>query len=255
VQWTDNALGNAVVDKVPAQFGMNFEHSNPGDSSERLSVAWREPAWSFPNPLKTFYLNEAFPVAGNDASLLNIPDLSIDPLPTCVGVICHGIFEVLAKQGIGHWQQMNADKRIVWLDSLLRHHRLPASSWVLAKQQIVKAVENTVSDDRGRWILSRDKQSSHTELQLMSVSANTVRNNILDRILTDEEGNIWIIDYKTSTPGDTETLQQFIEKEEAIYMPQLAAYKGLLSAKLGGSQPIRTALYFTHYPHWHEVSV
>ena len=255
VQWTDNALGNVVADKVPAQFGMNFEHGNPGDSSERLSVAWRLPTWSFPNPLKTFYLNEAFPVAGNDASLLNIPDLYIDPLPTCVGVICHGVFEVLAKQGIGHWQQMNADKRIAWLDSLLRHHRLPASSWVLAKQQIVKAVENTVSDDRGRWILSRDKQSSHTELQLTSVSTNTVRDNILDRILTDEEGNIWIIDYKTSTPGDTETLQQFIEREEAIYMPQLATYKGLLSAKLGGSQPIRTALYFTHYPHWHEVSV
>ncbi|MEH6557012.1 MAG: UvrD-helicase domain-containing protein [Oceanicoccus sp.] len=255
VEWADGAVGSVVAETQPAQFGLNFEHSSSGQTYERLSLAWRSPSWSFPNPLQTFYLNESFPVVGNDASALNIPDLYIDPLPRCVGVICHSIFEVLAKKGLAHWEQMNESKRTEWLDSLLRHHSLPPSLWSSGRKQIIGAVENTLSDDRGRWILCHDRQSSHTELQLMSVSANTVRNNILDRILTDDEGNIWIIDYKTSTPDDTEPREQFIEREEAIYKPQLTAYKSLLSAKLGGSQAIRVALYFTHYPYWHEILV
>ncbi len=255
VEWTDSAVSHVAVNTDPTQFGLNFEHFGSQQTLHRLSLAWRSPRWSFPNPLQMFYLNESFSAAGNDASSLNVPDLYVDPLPTCVGVICHGIFEVLAKRGIDHWEQMNESKRIGWLDSLLRHHSLPASLWSSGKQQIIEAVENTLSDSRGRWILSHDKQSSHTELQLMSVSSNTVRNNVLDRILTDDEGTIWIIDYKTSTPGETERRERFIEREEAIYKPQLTAYKALLSAKLGGNQPIRTALYFTHYPYWHEVLV
>jgi len=68
-----------------------------------------------------------------------------------------------------------------------------------------------------------------------------VVNVIIDRMLVDEHGQRWIVDFKTSThEGGAE--RDFIDSEAARYRPQLQRYAAL-AAQLG-REPVRLGLYF-----------
>ena len=69
---------------------------------------------------------------------------------------------------------------------------------------------------------------------------------MIDRIFVDEETNLrWIIDFKTSQPGDSETIEAFEARECEAHQSQLARYAELVrGAQWGRDVPIRTALYF-----------
>jgi ATP-dependent exoDNAse (exonuclease V) beta subunit len=73
---------------------------------------------------------------------------------------------------------------------------------------------------------------------------------IFDRMLIDQEGVRWIIDYKTST-HEGGAISTFLEQEMERYRPQLERY-ALLAAQLG-SEPVRTALYFPLLGEFREV--
>jgi ATP-dependent exoDNAse (exonuclease V) beta subunit len=60
-------------------------------------------------------------------------------------------------------------------------------------------------------------------------------------VRVDDEGNHWIIDYKTST-HEGGNLQGFLNAEIDRYKPQLKKYAALYAA-YSGEQP-RCALYF-----------
>lgn len=250
VQWTD-----AVVASNAEQFGLDFNPSSTA-SLQRLSAAWQPPEWSFPNPLKDYYLDNK--AEAQDANVLNIPVASNDPVPQCAGSVTHWIFEVMAKQGVDCWLQKNQQQQQQWLQALLHYHKLPELLWPQAIEKISQAVNNTLADTKGRWLFSPRHQQSFAELALMSNSDGIVRNHFIDRCFVDEAGVFWIVDYKTSTPLDNESRRDFIAREVAEYQSQLARYKALLSSRLqplgSTEQPlIKTALYFTHYPYWCEL--
>ena len=66
-------------------------------------------------------------------------------------------------------------------------------------------------------------------------------NVIIDRMLVDEHGQRWIVDFKTSThEGGAE--REFIDSEAERYRTQMQRYAAL--AKQLGGEPVRLALYF-----------
>ncbi|HEY4974802.1 MAG TPA: PD-(D/E)XK nuclease family protein, partial [Steroidobacteraceae bacterium] len=80
-----------------------------------------------------------------------------------------------------------------------------------------------------------------SEWRLTGLYEGRVVNVIIDRMLVDEHGQRWVIDFKTSThEGGGE--REFIEREAERYRPQMQRY-GALAARLG-AEPVRVALYF-----------
>ncbi len=111
------------------------------------------------------------------------------------------------------------------------------------------ALEGILADPKGRWILDGPGEA---ELPLTGVWRGQITSIVIDRIRIDDDGNHWIIDYKTSSHegGD---LDGFLKQETERYAEQLARYRHLYSA-YSGTRGIRTALYFPLMQEFREVT-
>jgi hypothetical protein len=104
--------------------------------------------------------------------------------------------------------------------------------------RVAAALDGILSDERGRWVLDGE---GHAELALTGVFEGTIESVVLDRVRIDDNGQHWIIDYKTST-HEGGNLQGFLDAEATRYTPQLHKYAAIYRA-FSGAQP-RCALYF-----------
>ncbi|MDE2137924.1 MAG: PD-(D/E)XK nuclease family protein, partial [Gammaproteobacteria bacterium] len=110
-----------------------------------------------------------------------------------------------------------------------------------AVQSVLSALERTLADERGRWILDAGHREAHSEWELSGVSGGRLRSVVIDRCFIDGDGARWVIDYKTSA-HEGGALGEFLAQELERYRPQLEAYREL--ARALGAQPVRAALYF-----------
>jgi ATP-dependent exoDNAse (exonuclease V) beta subunit len=122
---------------------------------------------------------------------------------------------------------------------------------------ILQAVENTLSDAQGQWILQHWQQARN-EWALMDVDDVTgkLQRHILDRSFVDAQGVRWIIDYKTSQNNGL-ALDAFIAAKCAQYQAQLERYRQLVQ-QLDPTHPIQTALFFPLLPagkRWQVIGV
>jgi ATP-dependent helicase/nuclease subunit A len=116
--------------------------------------------------------------------------------------------------------------------------------------RVEKALRATVTDERGKWILSRH-QEDQREFALCGKIGNRVRHFKLDRTFVDETGIRWIIDYKTG-PHQGADLESFLNSEQERYRPQLENYARLMAQM--DPRPIRMGLYFPMLQAWREWS-
>jgi len=115
----------------------------------------------------------------------------------------------------------------------------------------LKSLRQTLSDERGRWILGGAHREAYSEWELSGVSGGRLRNVKIDRSFIDESGVRWVIDYKTSSHegGD---LEGFLAREVERYRPQLEGYLEL--ARALGPERVRAALYFPLLGEFREVT-
>lgn len=119
---------------------------------------------------------------------------------------------------------------------------VPESDRTAGAERIRAALDRTVEDPRGRWLLSHaEHREASSERRLTGVHEGQVVNVIIDRMLVDREGVRWIIDIKTSS-HEGGNLQAFIDQEVVRYRPQLQRYAAL--ARRLGEETVRCALYF-----------
>jgi ATP-dependent helicase/nuclease subunit A len=130
--------------------------------------------------------------------------------------------------------------------------------WGEALDTALQAVLNSVSqtlraESPGRWILSPDHADAHSEWALTTVDVQgQIRDIIIDRCFVDHStGERWVIDFKTSQPAATETLEEFTLRESFSYFEQLHRYREALRGL--GSEPLRCALFFTALGYLHTV--
>jgi ATP-dependent helicase/nuclease subunit A len=135
-----------------------------------------------------------------------------------------------------------------WLTEL----GVPAGHRTGAEALIVEALERTLADPRGRWLLSMEHPSAESEWRLTGAHEGRIVNVVFDRMLIDEQRQRWIIDYKTSR-HEGGALAQFIEREAERYMPQLRRYAALAAAL--GNEAVRVALYFPLLGVFRELSL
>jgi ATP-dependent helicase/nuclease subunit A len=131
---------------------------------------------------------------------------------------------------------------------------VPAERRSAACQRVRDALERTLRDPRGRWLLGLDRNISaaQSELALSAVLDGRVVSAVIDRTFIDSQGTRWIVDFKTSA-HEGGGLEAFLQEEVNRYRGQLALYGRLLQA-LHPAQTIRAALYFPLLQQWREVN-
>ena len=85
------------------------------------------------------------------------------------------------------------------------------------------------ADPTGQWLLSNQHEQSAAELEMDYLdSQGSVQRAIVDRTFIDG-GTRWVIDYKSGSPNQGESIEQFLQRELERYRPQLRLYLSLFT--------------------------
>ena len=166
-----------------------------------------------------------------------------------VGVVVHRLLEYLAGSGAVDAALDSPGRFDQIAGQMLAGEGLAAGELEQARQRVMDALRNTLSDERGRWILSARHQAAHCEMAITTCADGEFQHLVIDRTFIDEEGVRWVIDYKTSTHmgGDMEA---FLDREQARYQVQLERYAAVF--RISEGRPVRMALYFPLLRGWRE---
>ena len=168
-----------------------------------------------------------------------------------VGTVVHRMLQTVAEQGVSTWDS----KRIAAAQPSIR--RGLAGLGVVdaeidaAVARVVTALQRTIADPRGRWVLDHAHEDVHSEYALSGIEGGVVNNIVIDRTFIDNHGIRWIIDYKTGSHLGRDR-EAFLDNERARYNRQLQRYAEFM-CKLE-SRAIRLGLYFPLLQGWREWS-
>ena len=167
-----------------------------------------------------------------------------------VGTVVHALLQRIANEGEASWNEARVSETHAMAMRKLAELGVAADQLKSASSRTVTAIENTLADERGRWILSSDHEDAAAELRLSGIIEDTLYNVSLDRTFVDKDGTRWIVDYKTSVHegGD---IEEFFANERDRYQQQLYRYATLM--RHYSDHPVRVGLYFPllgEFDHW-----
>src|SRR5207253_10840477 len=144
----------------------------------------------------------------------------INNMPKIMGTVTHRILQMLALHGNDWWIKRTNSEKNQYLKTQLKQFGLSIEKRETASPVILQAIENTLSDERGRWILY-SHSSAKSEYAISAIVNSKLENLIIDRTFIDEENTLWIIDYKTATFTD-EDMHEFLVREQKKYATQMS---------------------------------
>ena len=165
-----------------------------------------------------------------------------------VGVAVHAWLRRIASTGLQNWAPENLQARLPRFRAMLRDLGVPPEDLDAAAARVAVALERTVTDARGQWVLKL-RTDAKNELALSYTTAGGFRKAVIDRTFVDEDGTRWIIDYKTSY-HEGGGRERFLDEEQRRYRGQLENYARILGAN--NDKPIRLGLYFPLLGAWRE---
>jgi ATP-dependent exoDNAse (exonuclease V) beta subunit len=196
----------------------------------RVPAGW-EPAWPAALALSRLPLSLAEPGSEPEYSWVGLA-------ARAVGTIVHAELQRLTRGGeTAAAAVRNAQFYRAWLAEF----GVPEAERAAAAGRVRAALERTLADPRGQWLLDNRHAQAGSEVRLSGIEGGRIVSVVFDRSFVDADGARWIIDYKTSTHAGGGTLE-FLASEAERYRPQLARYAAL--ARHLGPEPVRTALYF-----------
>ena len=171
-----------------------------------------------------------------------------------VGLVAHKLMQWLPTMPqLPNSEQ--TEKLIPWFSNQLKSQGLDSQQTSLAIKKLLHLTENTLSSEKGRWILDNRHQHEKCEWSLEffnPLKQEKSQRLIVDRSFIDEKGNRWIIDYKTGSHEGADK-QAFLESEKKRYQPQLEKYGKAVAAL--EKNPIRLGIYFPAMDEWVEWSL
>jgi len=161
-----------------------------------------------------------------------------------VGTVLHRLLERVGRVGIENLEDAQRRALVGRIPDLLRAMGTGGNDLEAAVEPIKTALEQTLSSETGRWILSGRHRQAACELPLTGIIDGQLINAIIDRTFVDENGTRWIIDYKSGyhAGGD---LEGFLGEEAARYRVQLGIYRRLFEQL--GETHIKAALYLPRH--------
>jgi len=154
-----------------------------------------------------------------------------------VGTVVHRWLQRIAEDGLTGWDAHRIERLQLRIRAELRRRGVPASELAAATDLVSTALGNTLADERGRWLLGPHPEAK-SEYRIRSATGRYV----IDRVLTDENGERWVVDYKTSRHLGAD-VEAFLDEERRRYAAQLDTYAAALGAA-------RRGLYFPLHTGW-----
>jgi ATP-dependent helicase/nuclease subunit A len=166
------------------------------------------------------------------------------------GTVIHGLLEEICHQGPEVWQARRKGDLLGRVKRRLAGLGTPEGELARVAEKVLRSLEAALSGKRGKWIL-RKRQESACEFKVSGFVDGCLMHAVVDRTFVDEDGSRWIIDYKSSEPGD-ENLEGFLLRELERYRAQMTAYARLFRQMEKG-RVLRAGLYFPLVDGWCEV--
>lgn len=216
------------------------ENGSPITGIRRLPANWLVPEPPGPLPWK-----QGLPVP--DAPGEAPEFLWASPTIRHVGTVVHLLLQRIAEQSLSEWDAGAFSGAEVETKQHLAALGVTLNDISSALELVRTAVEKTLSDERGRWLLDDIHEEARSEYRLSGVDQGKLVNVRIDRSFVDADGRRWIIDYKTSahTGGDRDG---FLDNERERYQGQLERYARIVSAL--DPRPIHCGLYFPLLGGW-----
>jgi len=165
------------------------------------------------------------------------------------GTVLHRWLEHITRDGLEGWdaERVHSERRRI--ERMLRSQGICVDELRGVSDEVVAALCRTLSDERGRWLLSQHDEG-HCEWKLSRFGEAQGADRLsdlmvasIDRSFVDEDGLRWIVDYKSGGLPAESSLAQFLEERQRHYLPQLQA-NGELLHELEPQRSIVLALYF-----------
>jgi len=181
----------------------------------------------------------------------NIPELGHNKLARQIGTVIHASLHRLSEFDETELQAVACKGYRDWWLQQLRCLHVATVELEPAVAAVETAVTSVLADQRGRWILSSEREQARSEYALSSLRPDgRLSEHIIDRSYV--ENNVrWVVDYKSAVPDSEQPLAQFLEQQSQRYAPQMQRYRELFLAM--EKRPVKTALYFTTIPYWLEL--
>jgi ATP-dependent exoDNAse (exonuclease V) beta subunit len=211
-----------------------------GPPLERLPLSWNAP----PPPPAPAIAARALPRAASE------PAVRFDWASEAarhVGTVVHRELQHAVRTG-SRPDAADAHRQHRWRLELAELG-VPEALRAAAVERVTDAVARTLADGRGRWLLDPGHRDSRTELALTGRAGDQLVRVVVDRSFVDATGVRWIVDYKTSR-HEGAGLEEFLDREQQRYAPQLGRYAELLRRL--GPEPVRLGLYFPLLSAWRE---
>jgi hypothetical protein len=157
----------------------------------------------------------------------------------------------MAEQGITRWQHHWPGHNPAWPQQLIRLG-LAAELIEPSIHTAQVLIEQILADPFLQHRLNKPErcQAEHTWVHTNGQGFTPIRPDLL---WLSDEGETWLIDYKTATPPAGVTRAAFIEQEKTTYQTTMAEYAQALTA--AGVQRLRVGLYFVGLGVWEEYGV
>jgi ATP-dependent helicase/nuclease subunit A len=163
-----------------------------------------------------------------------------------VGTAVHDLLRRIAEEGLEEWGAQRVAAEAGFVSDELRRLGVGRSEIEGAVDRVTRALTNTLASERGRWILSPQRQGQ-CEWAMSGIRDGQFENARIDRTFVDEAGCRWIVDYKTSShEGGSRGV--FLNRERERYRPQLETYARLL--RDAGESNVSVGLYFPLMDEW-----
>ena len=160
------------------------------------------------------------------------------------GILLHRVLRRITLDGIELWDQDKILQTVPYWVLQLNELDVPDLE---SQQDIIERMETLIHElrncEQAKWILNNNHQDSQCELKLFH---RTHGQYIVDRTFIDQDNQRWIIDYKSSVPDTNESLEHFLQREQASYRDQLLQYSALMKQESSEDITIRMALYFPY---------
>ncbi|MGH8758578.1 MAG: UvrD-helicase domain-containing protein [Burkholderiales bacterium] len=164
------------------------------------------------------------------------------------GTVAHRFLQMIAEEGLDKWNAARVEslRKVFARDLALLG--VPESETQNAANRIAAALNQSLADERGRWVLGNHAEAQ-SELRLTGVIEGEIINVALDRTFVDEQGVRWIVDYKTGTHEGAD-VEGFLNREQERYRKQLEQYAALMRAL--DNRSVKLGLYFPLLKGWRE---
>ncbi len=160
-----------------------------------------------------------------------------------VGSVVHRWLQRIADDELAGWEPARVERMRKTFATELAMRGIPEAELPDAVARVVEALNRTLQDARGRWLLGAQPQARN-EYRITASIDGERRNLVIDRTFVDAQGRRHIVDYKTSSHegGDAEG---FLDGERERYRQQLERYAIAL-----GAGEVDLGLYFPLLSGW-----